>query len=85
MAVAWVTFINILLVFPTVRPTTAKNMSESYNRFPWVVRDPCHPDYAVVIIMAVFIYASLSWIFSARKWFTGPVRTVSEEVSFEDK
>ena len=28
IAVAWVTFINVLLMFPTVLPTTAKNMSE---------------------------------------------------------
>jgi amino acid permease (GABA permease) len=68
IAVAWVTFINILLMFPTVLPATAKNMN-----------------YAVVIIMAVFIYASLSWVFSARKWFTGPIRNLSEEPSLEDK
>lgn len=85
IAVAWVTFINILLMFPTVRPTTAKNMSEFYNHSPSPVRDPCHPDYSVVIIMTVFIYASLSWIFSARKWFTGPVRNVTEEPSPEYK
>ena len=35
-------------------------------------------DYSVVIIMGVFIFASLSWIFSARKWFIGPVRTIDE-------
>jgi len=66
IAVAWVTFINVLLVFPTVRPTTAKNMN-----------------YAVVIIMSVFIYAALSWLVSARKWFTGPVRNLSKEPSLE--
>ena len=37
-----------------------------------------HADYAVVIIMAVFVFASLSWIVSARKWFKGPVRTVED-------
>jgi len=68
IAVAWVTFINILLMFPTVLPATAKNMN-----------------YAVVIIMTVFIYASLSWVFSARKWFKGPVRNVSEESSLDEK
>ncbi|KAI9513298.1 amino acid/polyamine transporter I [Russula earlei] len=67
IAVAWVTFINVLLVFPTVRPTTAKNMN-----------------YAVVIIMTVFIYATLSWVISARKWFKGPVRNVSREPSLEE-
>jgi len=68
IAVAWVAFINVLLMFPTLLPVTASNMN-----------------YSVVIIMAVFIYASLSWIFSARKWFKGPVRNLSEESSLEEK
>ncbi|KAN0126751.1 Amino acid/polyamine transporter I [Russula decolorans] len=68
IAVAWVSFINILLMFPTVLPATAKNMN-----------------YAVVIIMSVFIYASLSWVISARKWFKGPIRNLGEESSLEEK
>jgi hypothetical protein len=36
-------------------------------------------DYAVVIIMGVFIFASVSWIVSAHKWFIGPVKTVNED------
>lgn len=39
----------------------------------------CVSDYAVVIIMGVFIFASCSWVVSARKWFTGPVRTVEDD------
>ncbi|KAI0713196.1 amino acid transporter [Fomitopsis betulina] len=35
-------------------------------------------NYAVVIIMAVFLFASVSWIVSARKWFKGPVTTVED-------
>ncbi len=31
--------------------------------------------------MTVFIFASSWWIISARKWFTGPIRTVSEDSS----
>jgi hypothetical protein len=31
-----------------------------------------------VIIMVVFIFASLSWLFSARHWFHGPIRTVED-------
>jgi hypothetical protein len=30
--------------------------------------------------MAVFIFASLSWIVSAHKWFIGPVKTINDEV-----
>jgi len=63
IAVAWVTFIVVLLLFPPAQSVTAQDMN-----------------YAVVIIMAVFIFASLSWIFSARKWFKGPVKTVDEDV-----
>ena len=39
----------------------------------------CTIDYAVVIVMAVFIFASASWVISARKWFTGPIRQIEEE------
>lgn len=35
-------------------------------------------DYSVVIIMAVFIFASLSWVLSARHWFNGPVRNIDD-------
>ena len=28
--------------------------------------------------MAVFVFASVSWVVSARKWFKGPVRTVED-------
>ena len=38
-------------------------------------------DYAVVIVMAVFIFASISWLVSARKWFTGPITNVDDEDS----
>ena len=38
-------------------------------------------DYAVVIVMAVFIFASVSWVLSARKWFHGPIRTVDGDAS----
>ncbi|KAI0268159.1 amino acid transporter [Gloeopeniophorella convolvens] len=68
IAVAWVAFINVLLVFPSGQHTTAKDMN-----------------YAVVIIMAVFVYASLSWMFSARKWFTGPISNLSTTPSLEEK
>jgi len=59
IAVAWVSFIVIMLLFPPGHGPTAAGMN-----------------YAVVIIMAVFIFASASWVLSARKWFIGPVRTI---------
>ena len=33
--------------------------------------------------MAVFIYAGLHWIISARKWFKGPVRTIDDTSSID--
>ncbi|CCL99204.1 uncharacterized protein FIBRA_01219 [Fibroporia radiculosa] len=60
-AVAWVTFIIVLLSFPTVQIATAETMN-----------------YAVVIIMAVFIFASCSWIISARRWFVGPLPNIDD-------
>ncbi|KIJ17674.1 hypothetical protein PAXINDRAFT_129948 [Paxillus involutus ATCC 200175] len=45
-------------------------------------------NYSVVIVMAVFIFSSGSWVFSARHWFTGPVPNIDTNVgspSFEEK
>ncbi|KAG0703807.1 amino acid transporter [Suillus ampliporus] len=33
-------------------------------------------NYSVVIVMAVFIFAAGSWVFSARHWFTGPIPNI---------
>jgi len=60
IAVSWVTFIVILLLFPASSSVTAKSMN-----------------YAVVIITAVFIFASVSWVISAHKWFIGPIKTIT--------
>ena len=80
VAVAWVTFIVILLLFPPSQATNAKNMSEypscsRKTRVEWTI---AYSDYAVVIIMGVFIFATASWIISAHKWFIGPVKTIDE-------
>ncbi|KAH9948734.1 amino acid transporter [Amylocystis lapponica] len=64
VAVAWVCFIVVLLLFPSSSAPTAETMN-----------------YAVVLIMAVFIFASVSWIVSARRWFTGPISNVNESAT----
>jgi len=64
IAVAWVSYIVVLLFFPPGQTTNAQQMN-----------------YSVVIIMAVFIFASLTWVFSARHWFIGPVRTIDDTSS----
>jgi len=61
IAVSWVTFIIVLLLFPAGEAVGAAGMN-----------------YTVVIIGAVFIFATVSWIVSAHKWFHGPVRTVND-------
>jgi len=44
-------------------------------------------NYAVVIVMAVFIFASISWVVSARKWFHGPIKNIDTDkaASFDSK
>ena len=51
-----------------------------------LIHDSCcfAKDYAVVIIMGVFIYAGLHWVISARRWFKGPVKTVDGFSSLSD-
>jgi amino acid transporter len=61
IAVSWVVFIVVLLLFPPSQSVTAPKMN-----------------YAVVIVMGVFIFASISWVVSARKWFIGPVKTIDD-------
>ncbi|KAJ7876265.1 APC amino acid permease [Mycena leptocephala] len=61
VAVSWITFIVIMLLFPPVQGPTAGKMN-----------------YAVLIVMSVFIFATFSWVTSAHKWFHGPVRNVDE-------
>lgn len=62
IAVSWVSFICVLLVFPSFQVPTAENMN-----------------YAVLLIGAVFIFATSSWVFSAHRWFEGPISNVSKE------
>ncbi|KIJ21037.1 amino acid-polyamine-Organocation superfamily protein [Paxillus involutus ATCC 200175] len=64
IAVAWVTFIIVLLVFPSFQTVTAPEMN-----------------YAVVILMGVFAFASISWVVSARHWFQGPVKNIDDPSS----
>jgi amino acid permease (GABA permease) len=45
-------------------------------------------NYSVVIVMAVFVFAGGSWVFSARHWFTGPVPNIdvrSDSSSYSEK
>ncbi|KZV76029.1 amino acid transporter [Peniophora sp. CONT] len=60
----WVTFIVIILLFPSSDNPGVDDMN-----------------YAVVIIGAVFLLSALTWILSARKWFTGPISNLSREAS----
>ncbi|KAF9220947.1 amino acid transporter [Gyrodon lividus] len=71
MAVLWVAFMVVMLLFPYTQTTNSQTMN-----------------YSVVIVMAVFIFASASWVLSARYWFTGPVPNTDvkvESLSSEEK
>ncbi|KDQ51768.1 hypothetical protein JAAARDRAFT_62297 [Jaapia argillacea MUCL 33604] len=71
VAVSWVVFIVVLLVFPPASTVTPQSMN-----------------YAVVLVMAVFVFAAGSWILSARHWFSGPISNVgtdSETTTYDEK
>jgi amino acid permease (GABA permease) len=62
VAVAWVIFITILFMLPTVSPIAKGNFN-----------------YTPIAVLVVLGFAGLWWLFSARKWFTGPKIQGSEE------
>ncbi|ESK86661.1 apc amino acid permease [Moniliophthora roreri MCA 2997] len=68
IAVSWVSFIVVLLLFPSSQNPVAEDMN-----------------YAIVIIGGVVVFASASWMLSARKWFHGPVKTVEESISDKEE
>ncbi|KAG9315894.1 amino acid transporter [Chiua virens] len=85
IAVTWVVFMVVMLLFPssqTVGPETTSKLT-----FTSTASSNNHTveDYAVVIIMGIFLFSAGSWIFSAKHWFTGPVPNIDRESSSEDK
>ena len=78
IAVAWVTFIVVLLLFPPGSKVTAESMSMFKLDIIQITTHTIPTDYAVVIVMAVFIFATVSWVVSARNWFTGPITNIDE-------
>ena len=63
----WVSFIVIILLFPSSDKPGVGDMN-----------------YAVVIIGGVFVLSALTWVLSARKWFTGPISNLDRESSRTD-
>ncbi|KAI9069374.1 amino acid transporter [Trametes sanguinea] len=41
--------------------------------------DAVQMNYASAIVLAVFVFAGCSWLFSARKWFAGPLPNIGRE------
>ena len=37
-------------------------------------------NYAPIMVVGVFLLLTIWWLASARTWFTGPVKTIDEEV-----
>ncbi|TFK73727.1 amino acid transporter [Pluteus cervinus] len=62
VAVAWASFVVVLLMFPILAVTNADEMN-----------------YASAIVLTVFLMSSLSWIFSARHWFKGPIPNITDD------
>ncbi|TFK34019.1 amino acid transporter [Crucibulum laeve] len=63
IAVLWAIFVSVLLCFPSVQKISAAG----------------DMNYAVVIVAAVFLFSSLSWILSAHRWFFGPVPNITDD------
>ncbi|VDC07342.1 unnamed protein product [Peniophora sp. CBMAI 1063] len=61
----WVSFIVIILLFPSSDNPGVQDMN-----------------YAVVIIGGVFVLSALTWMLSARKWFTGPISNLDRETNW---
>lgn len=84
IAVLWAVFVGVVLLFP-LNP----NIKSSADMSEFIIRGVLlsfsdrrvkySPDYAVVIVLAVFLLSALSWITSARKWFHGPVPNITRE------
>ncbi|KAF9440925.1 amino acid transporter [Macrolepiota fuliginosa MF-IS2] len=63
IAILWALFVSVVLLFPLNPHIKSSN----------------DMNYAVVIVLGVFMLSSLSWILSARKWFRGPVPNITED------
>lgn len=77
----------VMLLFPYTQIADVQTMS----KLSLVVGRPlliARIDYSIVIVMAVFIFSTGSWIFSARHWFTGPIPNIdaqSDSSSYSEK
>jgi len=60
IAVSYCLFVCVLMSFP----------------FTETIRQASDMNFTFVIVMAVFIFSALSWVVSARRWFTGPVPNI---------
>lgn len=78
VAVTWVLFITILLLFPGASNPPADEMSTWFLVSSGQITK-YRIDYAVVLVGSVFIFASVWWIISAHKWFKGPISNVDED------
>lgn len=79
IAVAWVTFVTVMLLFPPGQAATAGTMSELIFQHKFELLSPTpQSDYAVLLVGAIFLFATISWVTSAHKWFNGPVRNVED-------
>jgi amino acid transporter len=70
IAIAWVLFICILFIVPVTDAGVWWSSSFDYKS----------ANYAPIVFLIVLGAVTLWWVTSARKWFTGPRRTVDQEL-----
>jgi amino acid transporter len=80
IAVAWVAFMVVMLLFPYSQTVGSQTMSEFTCSLFFIDNAQSVKDYAVVIIMGIFLFSGGSWIFSARHWFKGPIPNIDREL-----
>lgn len=81
ISVVWIVFVEVLLLFPYTEAPAPIDMSESPSFACKCSNLMVIADYAIVLVAAVLLFASGSWVLSARKWFTGPVPNVERDDS----
>ena len=70
VAVIEIVVVSFMLMMPT-SPFGAPWRDE----FDWAA-----VNYAPIMVLAVLLLLALWWTTSAKKWFTGPVKTIDEDV-----
>jgi predicted neutral ceramidase superfamily lipid hydrolase len=76
-ACIWTMFVTIIFILPAVRPVTALNVrpsTQSVRTNQDCPTDIClQMNYAIAFLGLIFVFASVYWVISGRKFYTGPI------------